>query len=118
MIIAVLIVFNTVRIAIFVHREEIGIMRLVGASSAFIRAPFLVEAVLYSFLAVIISAAITFPVIGVIQPKLNVFFETQNVALVDYFAQNSIIILICQFVALAVINMLSASIAMRKYLRT
>ncbi|HCU31345.1 TPA: hypothetical protein DIC21_01240, partial [Candidatus Uhrbacteria bacterium] len=55
--IAVLIVFNTVRVAIFVHREEISIMRLVGATGWFIRTPFLIEALIFSFLAVLISGA-------------------------------------------------------------
>lgn len=46
-----LILFNTIRMAIYVHREEIGIMKLVGASDAFVRAPFLIEGFLYSLIA-------------------------------------------------------------------
>ena len=43
LVVAILIIFNTVRMGIFIHREEIGIMKLVGASNWFVRAPFLLE---------------------------------------------------------------------------
>ena len=47
-LIAMLIVFNTIRVAIYTHREEIAIMKLVGASNTFITAPFVIESVLYA----------------------------------------------------------------------
>ncbi|MFH1712211.1 MAG: permease-like cell division protein FtsX, partial [Patescibacteria group bacterium] len=40
-LVAVLIIFNTIRVAIYVHRDEIGIMKLVGANDWFVRGPFL-----------------------------------------------------------------------------
>ena len=117
LLIAILIVFNTVRIAIFIHREEIGIMKLVGASNWFVRAPFLLESIMYSLLAVAIVAAIMFPVVAVLEPRFNVYFDGESVNLVSYFAENGLMIFGLQFAALAVINMFSTGLAMRKYLK-
>lgn len=60
-LISIVIVFTTVRLTIYVAREEIGIMRLVGASPSYVRAPFLVEGTLYGFFAFVIATAIFLP---------------------------------------------------------
>ncbi|MFH1315867.1 MAG: permease-like cell division protein FtsX [Candidatus Uhrbacteria bacterium] len=117
MLIAILIVFNTVRVAIFIHREEISIMRLVGASSTFIRSPFLVEAVLFSLLGTLITIIITYPVLGILEPRFDAFFGTTSTGLLDYYNANMLIIFGAQFVGIALVNILASSIAMRKYLK-
>ena len=53
-----LIVFNTIRMAIFNRREEIQMMKLIGADRSFIRGPFIVEAVVYGFIAAIIATGL------------------------------------------------------------
>ncbi|HWC57959.1 MAG TPA: permease-like cell division protein FtsX [Candidatus Paceibacterota bacterium] len=65
-LISIVIVFTTVRLTIYVAREEIGIMRLVGASSGYVRAPFLVEGILYGFFAFVIATALFLPLTYVI----------------------------------------------------
>jgi len=55
-LIAVLVILNTIRLAIFARREEIEVMRLVGATSGYIRGPFLVEGLLFGLLGALISA--------------------------------------------------------------
>ena len=117
MLIAILIVFNTVRVAIFIHREEISIMRLVGASSTFIRAPFLVEAALFSLLATLITIIITYPVLGILEPRFDAFFGTTSTGLLDYYNTNLLMIFGAQFIGMALINILASSVAMRKYLK-
>ncbi len=117
LLIAILIVFNTVRVAIFIHREEISIMRLVGASGAFIRAPFLVEAVIYSLFATLVTIVITYPILGVLEPKFNMFFETVSTGLIDYYNANFLLIFGAQFIVLTLINVAASSLAMRRYLR-
>lgn len=52
-----LIVFNTIRMAIFNRRDEIQMMKLIGADRGFIRGPFVVEAIVYGFLAAVVSTA-------------------------------------------------------------
>ena len=59
-VIAILIVFNTIRMAIFNRKEEIYMMRLVGASTSFIIGPFLVEASLYGAVAAVVASALSY----------------------------------------------------------
>jgi len=58
MIISALIIFNTIRMAIFNRREEIQMMKLIGANQSFIRGPFLVEAIIYGFIAAFIATGV------------------------------------------------------------
>lgn len=60
-VVAVIVLFNTVRLTIYTHREEIDIMRLVGAGNWFIRWPYVIEAMLYGFIAAIINTAVYTP---------------------------------------------------------
>lgn len=53
-IMAIIVVFNTIRLAIYSSREEIGVMRLVGAGNSYIRGPFIVTGMMYGFIASII----------------------------------------------------------------
>lgn len=117
LVIAVLIVFNTVRIAIFIHREEIGIMKLVGATNAFVRAPFLIECAIYSLLAVAVAAGVVYPAVAVMDPKFSAFFGGEPAGLLAYFARNWYWIFGAQFVILTFINAFATAIAMRKYLK-
>lgn len=116
-LIAILIIFNTIRINIYTHREEIGIMKLVGASNWFVRAPFLVESVLYAVLAVIICLAILYPLLGVVGPQVNNFFEGYNLNAISYFNSHFWQIIGWQLAFSIVLSVLSSSIAIGRYLR-
>ena len=61
-IISIIIVFNTIRLTIYISREEIKVMRLVGASKAYIRGPFMVEGVLYGLISSVITMGIFYPI--------------------------------------------------------
>ena len=117
LIIAMLIVFNTVRIGIFVHREEIGIMKLVGATNWFVRSPFLIESIVYSFIATAAVAAIMYPVVGFMEPRFDQYFDGGSTHLVDYFIQNGFMIFGIQFLILTFISVVSTVFAIRKYLK-
>jgi len=116
-IIAILIVFNTIRINIYTHREEIGIMKLVGATNWFVRAPFLIESLIYAVLGVIITMAILFPLVGVIAPQLNSFFDGYELDIVGYFNENIIKIVSMQLAVVVFLSIVSSSIAIGRYLR-
>jgi len=90
-LIAVLITFNTIRLAIYSSREEIGIMRLVGASNSFIRGPYVVEGIIYGLVAGILSVIIALPIIYFVSPYVKIFISEMNLWL--YFTSNLIGIL-------------------------
>ncbi len=115
--IAVLIIFNTIRVAIYVHRDEIGIMKLVGANDWFVRAPFLLEAILYSLKATIIMAIILFLFLELSQDWLVSYFGESHVDVAAYFVENGPTLFLAQFGALALLSLLTTAYAMRRYLR-
>ncbi len=115
--IMVLVVFNTIRMAIYTHKEEISIMRLVGASSRFIRSPFLFEGIFYAFIAIIIVISTLFPILSAIQPFIGSFFGEGSLNLSQYFQDNFWMIFGLEFVLVAILNIISSSMALRKYLK-
>ena len=82
---AVMITFNTIRLAIFTSREEISIMRLVGASNMFIRGPFMLQGVMYGVVSGILALLILYPIVLWLGPKTATFFELN---LFDYFVSH------------------------------
>lgn len=72
---AVLITFNTIRLAIYTAREEISIMRLVGASNMFIRGPFLLQGIMYGFIAGVLALLLWYPIMIWLGPRTELFFE-------------------------------------------
>lgn len=70
-LISIIIMYTTVRLTIYMSREEIGVMRLVGASSAYVRGPFIVEGMLYGFFAWLITTALFLPVTYIITRQIG-----------------------------------------------
>lgn len=116
-IVVLLIVFNTIRIAIYTHREEIGIMKLVGANNWFVRLPFVIEGVFYSLVACILVAVIIYPLLGVLQSYVGNFFDSGDFNLVAYFSNNFLTIFGLEFLAMVILNIISTAWATRKYLK-
>lgn len=110
-----MIVYNTIRLAIFVYRDEIAVMKLVGASNMFIRGPFIVEAMLYAISATVVTLLIFYPATIWVTKKTVFFFEGMNIHayfMSHFFELTGILIL--SGVVLAVISSL---LAVRKYLK-
>ncbi len=117
LLIAVLIVFNTVRIGIFIHKEEIGIMKLVGATNWFVKAPFILEMIILSFVAVGIVVLVSYPVLAILESKFALFFGGVQVGLINYFEINGLNIFGTQLMVLIAITVISTLLAMRRYLK-
>lgn len=82
---AVMITFNTIRLAIFTAREEISVMRLVGASNMFIRGPFMLQGVMYGVVSGVLALLVLYPIVLWLGPKTAAFFELN---LFDYFVSH------------------------------
>ncbi len=114
-LITVLVTFNTIRLAIYSSRDEIGIMRLVGGSNAFIRGPYVVEGIIYGLLAGIFSVIIALPIIYLASPYVNIFISEMN--LWSYFKGGLFSIFAYQALFGVGLGVVSSYIAVRKYLR-
>jgi cell division transport system permease protein len=114
-LVAVMVAFNTVRLAIYNRREEIETMRLVGASNWFIRAPFLVQGVIGGLLAVIVSLLTFGAGLYFLSPHLEFLIPGYNIF--GYFMNNLWLIVLLQLAAGVGLGTLSSWIAIRRYLR-
>jgi len=114
-VVAGLIVFNTIRLAIYSNRDEIGIMRAVGASNALVRGPFMVDGMVVGILAAVFSLILATPIIVFLSPYLSRFIPGLNIS--QYFYGNIIGFLLLQMVFGMAIGTVSSFLAVRKYLR-
>ena len=118
-IISMLIIFNTIRMAIFNRRDELIIMRLLGASTAYIRGPFVVETMLYGAVAAAISLIVCWSLFRLAASTLN----ATTLGLLDisysssYFSKHLSSILTIQLLVGILIGAASSGIATRRYLR-
>lgn len=114
---ATLVVFNTIRVAIYVHREEIGIMKLVGANDWFIRGPFLLEALFYTVGATLLMVGLVSVGVRAADPWLAEYFGDAQVSIGAYFMANAPLIFGAQFLAMGMVSLTTTLFAMRRYLR-
>src|SRR3989338_5701932 len=77
-VISVIIAFNTIRLALYISREEISVMRLVGASNRYIRGPFVVTGILYGASASPLTLALFFPLTYYLGDSTEAFFSGLN----------------------------------------
>ncbi len=114
-IVSILITFNTVRLAIYIFREEISVMRLVGASETYIRGPFVTVGILYGIVSAIVTILILFPLshwAGEWTEKLGT-----GVNLFTYYQNNLGILILSLAVVGAFLGAVSSYLAIRRYLK-
>jgi cell division transport system permease protein len=118
-LVSMLIIFNTIRMAIFNRRDELQIMRLLGASTSYIRGPFIVETIIYGIIAGLLSVTICETLFSV---SANAF-GASSLGLLDityandYFAKHFWLILTAQLAIGILIGAVSSLIATRRYLK-
>lgn len=111
---AIMITFNTIRLAIFSASDEIGIMRLVGASNNFIRGPYIVTGILYGIIGALVSFVLLIPILGFISPYIANFIPEVN--LQAYFASHFLALFCYQLLFGIGLGIVSSLIAIRRYL--
>ncbi|HYF10128.1 MAG TPA: permease-like cell division protein FtsX [Candidatus Paceibacterota bacterium] len=114
-LISVLITFNTIRLIVFMSREEISVMRLVGASSMYIRGPFVVEGLMYGAIAGAITLLVFWPLTSWLGPVTENFFSGVNVA--TYYFRNFFQIFLIIMGSGTFLGVVSSYLAVRRYLK-
>jgi len=115
---SLIIIFNTVRMAIFARKEEIGIMQLVGATSWFIKGPFIVEGMIIGLFSAIISGSIIIPIIKYISPKIDSYLGTGlSGSITMYINEHLASVIFTQIGVGILIGTVSSYFAIRRYLR-
>jgi cell division transport system permease protein len=113
-LVSIVIVFTTISLTIYISREEIGVMRLVGAANRYIRGPFLVEGAIYGVLASLLTMLILLPTTYWLGKNMTSFF---GLDLFDYYLSSFWSLLGIIGISGIVLGMISSSLAIRKYLR-
>lgn len=113
-VISIMITFTTIRLAIFIAKEEIGIMRLVGANNRYIRGPFIIEGIIYGMLASFVTMLIFFPITYWLGNHMTDFF---GLNLYDYFTSNFFQVFAIVLLSGVIIGTISSWIATSRYLR-
>lgn len=117
LIISILVIFNTIRMAIYSRSEEIYMEKLVGADNHFVRGPFLVEAMISGILAGIFSTIIGFLLFGFAAPKLTSYdIDISEISKVIYSPKICLIALSLIFLGM-IIAFSSSRLAVSKYLK-
>lgn len=115
LIVALLIIFNTIRMAIFTRREEIEIMKLVGATKWFVRGPFIIEGALYGIIGASIAIAIIFPVLSVTKPFFNKALESDEI--VRLVTDHAALVIAMEYAGGILIGAISSWLAISRHLK-
>ncbi len=111
-----LIIFNTIRMAIFNRKEEIQMMKLIGADKSFIRGPFLIESIIYGFIAAIVATGLGFVAVYRSADTLTSYQISVQPTL-DMLSHYSGLVLLSMIAIGAVIGIISSLLATHKYLK-
>jgi cell division transport system permease protein len=113
--ISVLVIFNTIRMAVFTRQQEIHIMKLIGATPWYIRGPFLFEAALYGVFAGILSFVAVYSALLSLGPRTNQQILIEPVT--DLFIDHALLVLVVTISAGILVGLVSSYVSMSKHLR-
>lgn len=116
-LVSLIIIFNTVRIAIFSRMEEIEIMKLVGATPGFIKGPFIIEGTLYGVIATIISMLVLSSVLYFAAPAIANYIGGVGDNISNFLRDNIVQVLLIQLGVGVSIGIFSSWLAIRKHLK-
>ena len=114
-LISILITFNTIRLAIYISKEEIGVMRLVGAGNMYIRGPFVVAGALYGVVAALVAIGLFYPITLSIKQHTEDLFG--GIDLFRYYISNFNQIFLIILISGIALGAVSSYLAVRRYLK-
>ena len=112
-IISIIITFNTIRLTIFISKEEIGVMRLVGASKMHVRGPFMIEGAIYGVIASLITMLVFWPATAWLGHSMTDFL---GINVYSYYLANFFKIFAIILGSGIILGIISSFLAIRKYL--
>ncbi len=121
-VVALFVSFNTIRLAIHNSREEIGVMRLVGASNMYISSPFVISGILQGLIAGVLVVLLLYPALVFYESAFYAFPFFAEAAgyeklLFNYFVNNFANIFFIMVASGVLIGAFSSFLAVRRYLR-
>jgi cell division transport system permease protein len=118
MIISLIVVFNTIRMTMYTRKEEIEIMKLVGATNWYIRWPFILEGAFYGLISMVIASAVMILLLKFGSPYIDTYFEDIGTGFYQSLLSDTGIIILCvQFVITIFVGVVSSTIAIGRYLK-
>jgi cell division transport system permease protein len=112
-LISIIITFNTIRLTIFISKDEIGVMRLVGASKMRVRGPFMTEGIIYGLIASIITMIIFLPAVFWVGVNMTDFL---GLNLYHYYLSHFFQIFAIILLSGILLGVISSFLAVRRYL--
>mgnify|MGYP001568182232 CR=1 FL=1 len=112
-ILTIIITFNTIRLTIYIAKDEIGVMRLVGASNMGIRGPFMVEGAIYGIIATLATVILFWPISKWLGASMTGFW---GLNLYKYYLSNFFQFFIILLLSGVLLGVISSYLAIRKYL--
>lgn len=114
-VVSIMITFNTIRLAIYISREEIGVMRLVGASTSYIRGPFVFTGIMYGLVSALITLIAFYPITFWLGRPTQSFFGNFNIF--EYYTSHFGQIFLVVVVSGIIMGAISSYLAVMRYLK-
>lgn len=110
-----LIIFNTIQMAIYTRKEEIEMMKLIGADKSFIRGPFVVEAVFYGIIAAVLATSIGYGLLYYFKDTLSNYISVEST--LNILTINVGLVILAMISLGAIIGTVSSLLATRRHLK-
>ncbi len=114
-VISILIIFNTIRMAVFTRSDEIEIMKLIGATPRYIRGPYMFEASMYGLFAGIIATVVVYSMLLGLGPRVKNQLLIEPT--IDLYSENFILIMLGVITLGVAIGLISSVLSLTRYLR-
>ena len=114
-LISIFITLNTIRLVIYISREEINVMKLVGADNKYVRGPFVVQGIIYGIVAALITTALFYPLTSWIKNSTSEMYG--GIDLFQYYVANFNQIFAILLISGIALGAISSFLAVRRYLR-